>query len=96
MSQRAEIINQVNEIFVKYDTDGNGALDIAEIKPYFFGVKSRHQQYPDAMFEEFFRQLDKNNDHAISKVEMFNHLWDLEYGDDCEKQVIHEEDFDQA
>ena len=77
MLGREEIIEEVNAIFDKFDTDNNGILDAEEIRPFFFGMKNKHDQYADALFEEFFELVDTNNDQEISKVELFNHLWQL-------------------
>ena len=60
--ERDDIIEEVNRVFEKFDADENGFLDIVEIKPYFFDLKSKHSHYTDVMYEEFFYQIDKNSD----------------------------------
>ena len=47
------------------------------------------------MVEEYFRELDTNDDHEISKVEMFHHLWTLKYDEKYEREIC-EGDFEQA
>ena len=93
---RDEIIEEVNLIFTKFDVDNNGVLDLEEIRPYFFGLRAKHDRFADAVFEDFFCRLDTNSDQEISKVELFRHIWELQYGNDEYAEEIEEEDFETA
>ena len=57
-------------------------LDQVEIKPYFFDLKSKHTSYTEVLFEEFFHELDTDGSTVISKVELFHHIWELQYGNE--------------
>ena len=59
-------------------------------------MKNKHDQYADALFEEFFELVDTNNDQEISKVELFNHLWQLQYGHEPNEEEVDEADFENA
>ena len=54
-------------------------LDQVEIKPYFFDLKSKRSCYAEVLFEEFFHELDTGGNTVISKVELFHHIWELQY-----------------
>ena len=64
---KEEIIEKVNEVFDKFDTDKNGSLDLQELKPYFFCLKKSQISLADIIYEDFFFELDTNGDQVISK-----------------------------
>ena len=57
----------INQIWEKYDTDGNGELDYKEIKQY---VRDVIGDIPDEIFQHVFNTFDKDDSGAIGKEEM--------------------------
>ena len=63
----------VDEIWGKYDTDGNGNLDKDETKQFVRDTLSDMSDgtgFNDEDFDQCFREFDKDNSGTIEKTEM--------------------------
>ena len=63
----------VDEIWSKYDTDGNGNLDKEETKQFVRDTLSDMSDgagFNDEDFDQCFREFDKDNSGTIEKGEM--------------------------
>ena len=61
----------INQIWHKYDVDGNGELDYKETKTY---VKDTIGDISDEIFQHIFNTFDKDDSGAIGKEEMVEFL----------------------
>mmetsp|Transcript_36488 Transcript_36488/g.27054 ORF Transcript_36488/g.27054 Transcript_36488/m.27054 type:complete len:84 (-) Transcript_36488:29-280(-) len=69
----ANIDNIIEEIWTKYDQDGNNCLDKDETKEFienFLKERGAEKELSAEEFEEHFRTLDKDGDGTISREEM--------------------------
>ena len=71
MSYDIKLYSEVEKIWINYDTDGDGTLDINEISGY---LKERFPHIPDQGYENTLAQIDLNKDGGICKKEMFDYL----------------------
>ena len=75
MAQNSEIDNViakcVDEIWGKYDTDGNGNLDKDETKRFVRdSLSDISEGFNEKDFDQCFREFDKDNSGTIEKGEM--------------------------
>ena len=68
---------QVDEIWRKYDDDGNGTLDRDEMKTYMQDMllqMGSYENFNEAEYERIFESFDTDGDGTISKEEMKDFL----------------------
>ena len=68
MSIDIKISAEVEKIWINYDLDKNGTLEVNEVHKY---LKDRCPHMPDEAIKQTFSQMDLNNDGHIDKQEMF-------------------------
>eukprot|EP01083_Nonionella_stella_P244617 851143_1 len=73
ISQDPEVIELVNNLWHKYDVNGNGILDLNEIHKMW----SIDQQFDEANFKASMDDIDKDLNGHIDKSEMANFFVDI-------------------
>ena len=63
-----KISAEVEKIWINYDLDKNGTLEVNEVHKY---LKDRCPHMPEDAIQKTFSQMDLNNDGHIDKQEMF-------------------------
>ena len=61
-------MDKVNKVFEKFDRDEDGVLSIEEVVPFFMKDLGLPYENVEVLFDE----IDKNHDHEISKVELYD------------------------
>ena len=64
----------IDNVFNRYDTDGNGTLDCQEMTVFFndlFRTLNINSTVTEAQSMEAIRSIDDNSDGVISKEELF-------------------------
>ena len=69
-----KVLVEVEKIWMNYDLDQNGTLDLDEVSAY---LKSRCPHIPEPAVIQTFKQIDTNNDGQIDKEEMFVYVKEL-------------------
>ena len=65
-----QLMEQVDDIFSKYDIDDDETLSIEEIMPFII----QELGLPYENLETMFNEIDKNNDNQICKEELYDFL----------------------
>ena len=65
-----QLMEQVDDIFGKYDRDDDETLSIEEIMPFII----QKLGLPYENLETMFNEIDKNNDNQICKEELYDFL----------------------
>ena len=68
VSRDIKIQSEVEKIWINYDLDRNGTLELNEVKLY---LNERCKHIPENAIEATFNGMDLNNDGHIDKEEMF-------------------------
>ena len=68
VSRDIKIQSEVEKIWINYDLDRNGTLELNEVKLY---LNERCKHIPENAIEATFNGMDLNNDGHIDKDEMF-------------------------
>ena len=71
-SLKIKIICEVEKIFIEFDLDGNGQLDLAEIQEFL--VTKTHEYMPEMDHDEVidhFSRIDIDGDKLVSRDELF-------------------------
>ena len=68
VSLEIKIQAEVEKIWINYDLDQNGILDLEEVTKY---LKERCPHIPNENMQEQFDIMDQNKDGKIDKEEMF-------------------------
>tara|TARA_B110000285_G_C14510152_1_gene331966 strand:+ start:108 stop:419 length:312 start_codon:yes stop_codon:yes gene_type:complete len=68
ISRDIKIQSEVEKIWINYDADKNGTLELNEVKVY---LNERCKHIPENAIEATFNGMDLNNDGHIDKEEMF-------------------------
>ena len=73
----AKLVALVDNIWKKYDTDGNGVLDKEEVRQFvadFVGSSgasgAKAEQQADDAFDEVFKAFDEDNSGSVDKEEV--------------------------
>ena len=70
MSQEIKIIAEIEKIWILYDGDQNGDLDLSEFKRYLYDNAFPKLSLSEEELESMFEQLDEDGNRMISKSEM--------------------------
>ena len=75
------IKNYVDEIWQKYDIDRDGHLTIDETLPFFLDLVANRKDLnlSSDRHNEWFHQIDLDNDNYITKLEMFHYFANIGY-----------------
>ena len=75
---RKHIVNfVVDELFSKYDGDGNDVLDFNEFRPFINRFYPAHKKFTADEARILFKTVDINNDGSIQKQEMVQFIYKL-------------------
>ena len=83
LGSKKYIMDQVNKIWDKYDSDRSGVLDKIESANFLNEILTAQGMGPPSMeqFNMFFSEFDINNDGVIQKSEMARFIKRFIYGE---------------
>ena len=68
----ANVNKTLDEVYAKFDKDGNGGLDPEETRAFLNDMmKNSNQQVSDTELRNFISQVDKNRDGLLQKEEIY-------------------------
>ena len=78
-SVKIKVLGEVEKIFIEYDVDGNGQLDLKETQEFI--VQRTHEYMPEMehneVIEHFVDRIDVDGDKMVSREELFEYLYGI-------------------
>mmetsp|Transcript_9702 Transcript_9702/g.16333 ORF Transcript_9702/g.16333 Transcript_9702/m.16333 type:complete len:113 (-) Transcript_9702:284-622(-) len=69
-SRDIRILSEVEKIWILYDLDMNGSLELEEIQQYLREMAFPHLTLSDDQVQKLFDSIDENGDREVTKEEM--------------------------
>ena len=73
-SREIRMIAEIEKIWILYDQDNSGYLEIEEVKEYMSQVAKSHMKISDQELTAIFKAIDINGNNMISRDEMMDFM----------------------